>query len=298
MDLPLQEEGGETAGAAENALEDAADEQNAAETAGDRVLSSLSASVDGGRTLRLDAIGQAIPDRAGHYAIREVQVYEDGRLLQTVSASDVPSDFVRQSNSVRDDFIESTSMEEAVAIVDVNFDGSDDLDLCGWVSSYHVFRHYWTWNSGVGRYLYACTLEGAEVDAKAGKVVSKYTTDSVYYTDVYRPAADGTLALVSRELEDWDRGTEDFPLLERYEYADGEGVLVHQEFTDYDDEGRTIREVRELVDGELIPVRLEELEVTDGSIRIIHAEEVPPPQPEIPEEEEFLEELIDEDGIA
>ena len=256
--------------------------------------------------MRLDTIGHALPERAGHCLIREIRVYEDGKLLQTISASEIQSNSAvsqssaapSRSNAVTpSDSYEAASVEEAAAVLDVNFDGSDDLDLSEWVSSYRTLHHYWTWNSGVGRYLYSCTLEGAQVDPDRGEIVAQYNTSSIYYTDIYRPAADGTLALVSRELEDWDRGTEDFPLLERYEYPDGEETLVHQEFTDYDDTGRTIREIRELVDGGLIPVRLEELEVTDGAIRVIRSEDVPPPQPEMEEmeEEEFSEDTFSED---
>ena len=125
-------------------------------------------------------------------------------------------------------------------------------------------------------------------DTAAREVSARYSEDSAYYTDHYRPASDGSLLLYSREVEDWDLGTEDFPLRERYEYPDGEETLVYQEFTDYDDEGRTIREIRERVDGELLPVRLEELEVTDGSIRVIRTEEVPRPVAEPEETEDFL----------
>ena len=293
---------------AEAAEQDSAAQENAAQS-GDRVLSSVNASVDGTRTLRLDAIGRAQPERTGHYIVRKIDVSEEGKALQTVSVSEArdasPGNAAGAAQSVpagaakdaAPDSLESASIQEALAVLDVNFDGSDDLDLCEWVSAHTALHHYWTWNSAIGRYLYACTLQDPQINPQTKEAVSQYNTASVYYTDVYRPAPDGTLALASRELEDWDRGTEDFPLLERYEYPDGEETLVRQAFTDYDDAGRTIREIRELVNGELIPVSLEELEVTDGTIRVIRTEAVPPPQPEIPEEaEELLEgELLEEE---
>lgn len=305
--------GAEESGTTEQSSTEAEKRESAAEEAnetavssGDRVLASVNAAVDGTRTLRLDAIGRAHPERTGHYIVHKIEVSEDGKALQTVSISEARPDFpsdgadspsdgaarsasssaARSSHAARDaDGLECASIKEAAAVLDVNFDGSDDLDLCEWVSSYASLHHYWTWNSAIGRYLYACTLQEPRISPLEKEVVSQYNTASAYYTDVYRPAPDGTLALASRELEDWDRGTEDFPLLERYEYPDGEETLVRQAFTDYDDAGRTIREIRELVDGELIPVLLEELEVMDGSIRVIRSEAVPPPQPEIPEEE-------------
>ena len=70
---------------------DTASETEDAAEGGDRVLSSLSASVDEGRVLRVDAIGHAVSERAGHCAIREIRVYEDGKLLQTISSSEIQS---------------------------------------------------------------------------------------------------------------------------------------------------------------------------------------------------------------
>ncbi len=243
------------------------------EPAGDYVLSSVNATVDGGRVLRLDAIGQTEEGRCG---IREVRVYEDGQLLQTISCA--------ESGALEDSYTHAPSVEEAMSVKDMNFDGSEDLDLCGAVTPDTAPHLYWLWNSGIGQYLYAYTLRGAQLRPQSREIIAAYVIDGVNYADRWQYGPEGALALTERYVEDWDLGTEDFPLREYYQFPDGVETLIWQQFTDYDDEGRTIRETREVIDGVLWPVRREELEVTDGVTRVIRTEELPLPEPEIPEE--------------
>ena len=249
------------------------------------VLSSMNATVEGGRILRLDAIGTTTEgDRCG---IREVRIYEDGTLLQTI----LPG----ESGILEDAATSAPSVDEAMSVTDVNFDGSEDLDLYGQITGDTPPHLYWVWNSAIDQYLYAFSLRGAELHPDSREITADYTIDGVHYMERWIFGEDGDLALTDRYVEDWDQGTEDFPLLEYYQFPDGVETLIWQQFTDYDDAGRTVRETREVIDGVLWPVRREGVEVTDGAFRVLWTEELPLPEPEVPEEEEVLEDEMPEE---
>ena len=240
---------------------------------GDRALLAVEATVDGGRVLTLEGVGQALtePGAAVRYGIREVRVYEGEEWLQTIAVRDAMGAETTQSPTV----------EAALTVRDMNFDGAGDIDLYGEVTRSADPHYYYLWDSEANAYLYGFTLSGAEPDPEAREIAATYKQDSaVEVTDRLRYADDGSLRLVSREARDWKRGSEDFPLTQYYEFVDGEAVLIREEFTNYDDEGLTVREVREPVDGELKPVRREILEGADGEFHVVRTEEIPLDVPE------------------
>ena len=267
-------------------------ENNPDDLLSDRVLSSVTAHVDEDRILRLDAVGRMEPENNGSCGVREVRVYENGQLLQTVFVQEATARTV--SGPLGEGYTQSPTVEGAMTALDINSDGSDDLDLYGWSTNNMIPHHYWLWNSGVGEYLYAGTYQGAEPDPEHNQILAQYRVENgVYYTDHY----DTNFTLISREVENWDTGTEDFPLREYYEFPDGEETLIWQAFTDYDDSGRTIREIRMPLDGVLYPVRLEELEVIDGVERVVSSQEVPLPTPTVEPSEEIPAELPEESAV-
>ena len=243
----------------------------------DRVLSSLAASVSGGRVLRLDAIGSYLTDRGSHCGIREVQVYEDGTLLQTVSAGAAP---LTNSGS---GYTESSTVDGAMAVRDMNFDGYDDLELSDWSSAGTDPHHFWLWDTASGTYVYAFTLRGANTNPQMRQITASYNEQGKDFLDTYLYSGLNSLIPVSRRTEDWKNGTEDFPLVDYYEYQNGTAVLTREEFTNYNDDGIAMREVRQMVDGELVPVYIERLEVVDGELRVVETLPVEPPAPEEPD---------------
>ena len=239
---------------------------------GDRVLLSVNANVDGGRVLRLDAVGQALtePGASVRYGVREIRVYDGEELLQTLSVSELPS------GASVGAMTESPTVEDALTVRDMNFDGSEDIDLCGAAERNAPPHVYYLWSGDMGAYLYAFTLRGAVTNPQTREVLTTYRQDSaIECVDRYQYEDGWTLKLVSREARDWKRGSEDFPLVDYYEFPDGEAVLIREEFTNYNDEGLTVREVREIINGELTPVRLEILEGADGDFTVARTEEIP-----------------------
>ena len=257
-------------------------EETSSDSTADLVLSSLTAAVDGGRTLRLDAIGAMKPERKNHCGIKEVQVYENGTLIQTVSADIAPlSDGAGR-------YTEAASVEGAMAVRDMNFDGFNDLELSDWIANGNDPHHFWLWDPAAGQYRYAFTLRGAEVDEEKQVVISTYIDNSIDYTDTYQYSGT-SLVLMSRVTRNWKLGTEDFPLMDYYDYPNGTELLYREEYTDYNENGVAMREVREPVDGVLTPVRIEQLEVVDGELRVVNTFPVEPPPSPGPENGEFPE---------
>ena len=239
---------------------------------GDRVLTSVNATVDGGRVLRLDAVGQALtePGASVRYGVRAIRVYEGEDLLQTLSVSELPPEASPGATT------QAPTVEDALTVQVMNFDGSDDIDLCGTAERNAPPHFYYLWSGDMGAYLYAFTLRGAVTNPETREVTATYRQDSdVECTDYFQYEDGWTLKLVRREARDWKRGSEDFPLTDYYEFPDGQAVLIREEFTNYNDEGLTVREVREMVNGELTPVRIEILEGADGEYVVVRTEEIP-----------------------
>ena len=240
---------------------------------GYRVLSSTEATVDGGRVLRLDAVGMPLTDPGStvRYGVHSVRVYDGEELLQELPVNVETGVSLTQAPTV----------EAALTVRDMNFDGADDIALCATMERNAPPHYYFLWDGAENAYLYGFTLRGAEPNPATREIVAEYPYDGdVDYTDYLRYDDGGVLRLVARKAEDWKRGSEDFPLTQYYEFADGEAVLLREEFTDYDDEGLTVREVREPVDGELKPVRVEILEGADGEFHVVRTEEIPTDVPE------------------
>ena len=191
----------------------------------DHVLSTLEASVDGGRVLTLCAIGKQRADM-DQWGVREVRVYEGNTLLQTISVQEaIDADGV---DGIDTGYTQCWSAEEAMSVEDLNFDGSGDLDLFGWIPASNTVPHYyWLWDSGSNSYRYALSLQGASVDAQAQEVISQYHYENgVDYTDYYAPDDSGNLVLVRREIADWTQGDGQAPLVTVYTVKIGQLTLA------------------------------------------------------------------------
>lgn len=199
-------------------------EDTGAEETEDHVLSTLEATVDGGRMLTLCAVGKKSAD-TDQWGVREVQVYEGTQLLQTISVQEaIDTDGV---DGIDTGYTQCWSAEDAMAVEDLNFDGNDDLDLFGWIPANAVPHYYWLWDSDLEAYRYALCLQGVSLDVQAREVVSEYRdTSSVDYTDYYAPDDTGNLALVRREITDYARGDGQSPLVEVYIMKDGQLTLA------------------------------------------------------------------------
>ena len=192
----------------------------------DHILLTLEARVDDGRLLRLEAVGKKRPDM-DQWGVREVRVWAGADLIQTVSAQEaIDADGV--SGAVGGGYTDCWSIEAAVAVRDMNFDGCDDLDLFGWICNNTIPHYYWLWDREAQQFTYAFCLQGADIDPERKEICSEYKGDAArYYRDYYRYGDAGALVLVRRDVENHTDRT-----LEHYETIDGRLTLTGTEELD------------------------------------------------------------------
>lgn len=175
----------------------------------DHVLLTLEAAVDGGRVLRLDAVGKKRPDM-DQWGVREIRVYDGDTLIQTLLTQE-GIDAGGVDGAVDTGYTDCWSPDQVMVVEDMNFDGSGDIGLFGWACNNTIPYYYWLWDAGAGQYRYAFTLQGAEAHPETGEVSASsknYGGDGpeggYFRTDYYRYDASGELALVRREVEQAD----------------------------------------------------------------------------------------------
>ena len=214
--------------AAPSPIEDSAEPtpaQTPAETE-DHVLLTLEARVDDGRLLRLEAVGKKRPGM-DQWGVREVRVWDGADWIQTVSVQEA-IDAGGVSGVVGEGYTDCWSIEAAMAVRDMNFDGCDDLDLFGWVCNNTIPHYYWLWDREAQQFAYAFCLQGAEPDPERKEICSEYKEDAARYCrDYYRFDETGAPALVRRDAENYADMK-----LEHYEMINGQLTLTGTEGLD------------------------------------------------------------------
>lgn len=198
---------------------------------GDHVLSVREVTVDGGHRLRLEAVGmESLTDYGtSECGVREVRVYDGGTLVQIIPAQEaIDTDGV--DGMVGSGYTDCWTRDEVMSVADMNFDGSDDFGLFGWQCNNTIPYYYWLWDSDIGAYRYAFTLQGAIPHSETKEVSSaskSYGGDGpdggYWHTDYYQYDAAGTLMPVRREVE---RYKGDTPVIDIYQMTGDQWVLA------------------------------------------------------------------------
>ena len=177
------------------------------------MLTTREATVDGGRTLTLETVGKKQADM-DLWGVREVRISEGDVLLQTIPIQEAID--AEGVDGLGTGYTACWSAEEAMAVLDKNFDGNEDLGLVGWIPASNTVPHYhWMWDSGAEAFSFALCLQGASVDETA--VIATYQYEN---GDHYAPDETGALVLVGWDVTDWT-GNGETPVVESYEMRDG-----------------------------------------------------------------------------
>ncbi|MBR5381671.1 MAG: hypothetical protein IK136_03525, partial [Oscillospiraceae bacterium] len=155
-------------------------------------------AVAGGREYQLEAVGKK--GENGLWGIREVHVrIADDLLLQTISVKEaIEKDGI--SGSVDEYYTEAPSPGDTLSVLDVNFDGHDDIDIFGWLPNNTAPHYYWLWDEQTGLFRYAFTLQGVSLLPETKELRSEYRDGAAhYYYDYYGFTEDGKLKLNARE---------------------------------------------------------------------------------------------------
>ena len=150
---------------------------------------------------RAEVIGKK-SDWNGSYGVREILIYKDDVLQQSVSIQEaIEKDGV---DGIDENYTECPKVEETVILKDVNFDGYPDLEVWGWTPNNTIPYYYWCWNPDSGQYEYAFCLQLTEIDVEKKQLISWYKVENgVYHTEYYQVTADNKLELVDQYIEDY-----------------------------------------------------------------------------------------------
>lgn len=156
---------------------------------GDTVLRRESA--DAGRwTLEYRGIGHKLRD--GVWGLRAIEVWHGDWQVQTVELSDAEADGLGA-------YSECPDPAQSFRAVDVNFDGSADLQVCAGTPGNTVPCYFWLWDGAKERYVYGFTLQGVTVDPEKKTLTSVYRDSPEQYgLDTYE-WQDGALVMIGSE---------------------------------------------------------------------------------------------------
>lgn len=180
---------------------------------------SYPVSVDANKALTLKLHGKKLPGDNRTYGIREIEVFDGDSLLQSIMIKDAI--FAQWQQNDFGGYTESYSENGELIRTDMNFDGSEDIGLIGWITAgANIPYYYWLWNAEQQRFEYAFCLPNAETDAQARQIISgtRNGADS-YYTNYYEYGADAKLQNVKRVIETTDENGA--TTVETYELVDG-----------------------------------------------------------------------------
>lgn len=223
----------------------------------DGVLWTVKYTLDG-RDVILEAVGRKQEDGQG-WGVKELRFWladsegnKTTQMLQPVVsvASEAGEDFV--PGPLGKQYTRCGTLEGAVTVGDMNFDGLADIGVSGGAGEEGAFRYYWLWNSGEGRYVYALTLTDAAVDEAAKTVTERVRgADGRITVNVYKPDWRGDLKFVRSE-----DGQEGVP-------AGGDGAYARV-LQDFLDRGESEGSYREYTVADLDGDGVEELLVKQG----------------------------------
>ena len=183
----------------------------------DHVLLTLETPLADGRTLRLEAVGKRLDEYS--VGVREVRVYGGEERIQTILSREViEAEWDEGMTEAFYNYTECWSPEESMEVLDLNFDGSADFGLFGWICNNTIPYYYWIWDAETEQYQYAFTLQGAEAHPETKELTAGYKdgpAGSRYVTEVYKPGETGELLLDRVEVENWEcTGDSDRPCYE------------------------------------------------------------------------------------
>ena len=100
-------------------------------------------------------------------------------------------------------FESATTVFGSEMIIDVNFDGYLDVEVCGWLPNNSIPYYYWCWNPDSRRFEYAFCLQLTEVDLENRQLIAWYKVENgIYYKDYYAVTEGNQLELKDRRIED------------------------------------------------------------------------------------------------
>ncbi len=157
----------------------------------------------GEKTYVLQVIGKQRLDGVNMCGVREIRVYDEGELVQTVQMQEgIEKD---GADGIGAGYTQCLTPKDSVTLKDINFDGYLDLEVFGWIVSGNTPYYYWCWNPEMEQFEYAFCYQITGIDEERNLLVSSYHAggiyDVAYFTDYFRVTMDNKLMLVESETK-------------------------------------------------------------------------------------------------
>lgn len=151
----------------------------------------------------LQVIGKRRLDGENMCGIREIRVYDEGKLLQTVQMQEgIQTD---GTDGIATGYTQCFTPADSVTLKDINFDGYPDLEVFGWIVNGNTPYYYWCWNPETERFEYAFCYQITGMDEERKLLVASHYAggvyDMTYFTDCYRVTKNNKLELIESETK-------------------------------------------------------------------------------------------------
>lgn len=145
----------------------------------------------------IEAVGKNKENGCG---IREIHVYKEDKLLQTIWLKEaIDKDGV---DGIDTGYTQCFEKEESFALKDVNFDGYEDLEVCGWLPNNNIPYYYWCFHPDTEQFKYAFCLQLTRIDEENKLLVSECREQwGVYSISSYHVNEENQLELVETITE-------------------------------------------------------------------------------------------------
>ena len=149
----------------------------------DGYIKETAITVTGGRNLTLRLYGREL--ESDLYGIEKVLVLDGEQVLQELKVANA-IELEWGDDAGFNSMTQSWDRDGGVSILDMNFDGSGDLGLQGWVTAgANVPYYYWLWDDATERFQYAFCMSNAEIDEERQQLVSRTREGAGVYTTTY-----------------------------------------------------------------------------------------------------------------
>lgn len=187
----------------------------------DEYVLSYPISVENSRKLTLKLYGKKLREEYEQYGIRTIEVLDGSDLIQTIHTQEAISSVWDGKDGMTDGYggyTEAFAQDGGLTTIDMNFDGSEDIGLMGWIAN-NIPYYYWLWDEEQGKFTYAFYLCNAAVDEENQQLISEMKSGGEYSTDYYQYDKDGHLQNVKRIVETYGGPA---VITETYELVNGE----------------------------------------------------------------------------
>lgn len=151
----------------------------------------------------LQVIGKRRLDGENMCGIREIRVYDEDELVQTVQMQEgIMTD---GADGIAPGYTQCFTPAESVTLKDINFDGYPDLEVFGWIVNGNTPYYYWCWNPETEQFEYAFCYQITGMDEERKLLVASHYAggvhDMAYFTDYYRVTKNNKLELIESETK-------------------------------------------------------------------------------------------------